>query len=58
MTDDTKEFDRDLTDFGLDVDDDFDTAEFGNFEHSDSLGWDPEAEGFVLSDVGLGQWQA
>ena len=58
MTDDTKEFDRDLTDFGLDADDDFDTAAFGNFEDSDSLGWDAEAEGFVLSDVGLGQWQA
>ncbi|SVE16621.1 uncharacterized protein METZ01_LOCUS469475, partial [marine metagenome] len=51
MTDDTKEFDRDLTDFGLDADDDFDTAAFGNFEDSDSLGWDAEAEGFVLSDV-------
>ncbi|MEC9465727.1 MAG: PilZ domain-containing protein, partial [Myxococcota bacterium] len=58
MTDDTKEFDRDLTDFGLDADDSFDAAPFGDFEDSDSLGWDPEAEGFVLSDVGLGQWQA
>ena len=58
MTDDTKEFDRDLTDFGLDADDSFDAAPFGDFEDSDSLGWDPEAEGFVLSDVGLGPWQA
>lgn len=58
MTDDTKEFSRDLTDFGLDVEEDFDAAAFGNFEDSDSLGWDPESEGFILSDVGLGQWQA
>lgn len=58
MTDDTKEFDRDLTDFGLDADESFDTAPFGDFEDSDSLSWDPEAEGFILSDVGLGQWQA